>query len=139
MRSLGVCLRTRQAVQEDTLESVMDRYVRRELVQQMSSATSAIPGSIGERRNMLAELEAMVHQVEAETADLNMNGGAGRIPSGFCTLTCAVYKWAQLHETVLKSYPSGPSDNPAYREYYTQWKALPPSSAREVAMKKGAL
>ena len=78
----------------------------------------------------------MVHQVEAETADLGMNGGAGRIPSGFCTLTCAVYKWAQLHETVLRSYPSGPSDNPSYREYYTQWKAQPPGSAREEAMRK---
>ena len=68
MRSLSVCLRTRQALQEDTLESVMDRYVRRELVQQMSSGTSVIPGTIRERRNMRAELEAMVHQVEAETA-----------------------------------------------------------------------
>ena len=46
----------------------MDLQVRRELVQQMSSATSAIAGSIGERRNMRAELEAMIHQVEAETA-----------------------------------------------------------------------
>ena len=78
----------------------------------------------------------MVHQVEAETADLGMNGGAGRMPSGFCTLTCVVYKWAQLYETVLRSYPSGPSDNPTYREYYTQWKALPPGSAREEAMKR---
>ena len=68
MRSLGVCLRTRQALQEDTLESVMDRHVRRELVQQMSSVTSVIPGTIRERRNMRAELEAMVQQVEAETA-----------------------------------------------------------------------
>ena len=68
MRSLGVCLRTRQALQEDTLESVMDRHVRRELVQQMSSATSAIAGSICERRNMRAELKAMIHQVEAESA-----------------------------------------------------------------------
>ena len=42
MRSLGVCLRTRQALQEDTLESVMDRYVRRELVQQMLSVTSGM-------------------------------------------------------------------------------------------------
>ena len=81
-------------------------------------------------------LEAMVHQLEAESADLGMNGGAGRIPSGFCTLTCAVYKWAQLHETVLKSYPSGPSDNPTYREYYTQWQTLDPGSAREAAMIK---
>ena len=57
----------------------------------------------------------MMHQVEADTADLGVNGGAGRIPAGFCTLTCAVYKWAQLHETVLRSYPSGPRDNPVYR------------------------
>ena len=85
---------------------------------------------------MRQELEAMVHQVEAETADLGMNGGAGRIPSGFCTLTCAVYKWTQLHETVLKSYPSGSSDNPAFREYYTKWQAESPGSARESAMKK---
>ena len=35
---------------------------------------------------MRQELEAMVHQVEAETADLGMNGGAGRIPYGLCTL-----------------------------------------------------
>ena len=68
MRSLGVCLRTRQALQEDTLESVMDRYVRRELVQQMLSVTSVIPGTIRERRDMRAEMEAMVQQVEAETA-----------------------------------------------------------------------
>ena len=109
--------RTRQVLQDYTLESLTDLKVRRELLQQMSTATSAIPGAIGERRNMRAELEAMVHQVEAETADLGMNGGAGRMPSGFCTLTCAVYKWAHLHETVLRSYPSGPSDNPAFREY----------------------
>ena len=68
MRSLSVCMRTRQALQEDTLESLLDRNVRRELVQQMSSATSAIAGSIGELRNMRAELEAMVHQLEAESA-----------------------------------------------------------------------
>ena len=72
----------------------------------------------------------MVHQIEAEAADLGMNGGAGRIPSGVCMLACAVYKWPQLHQTILKSYPSGPSDNPAHREYYTQWTTLPPGSAR---------
>ena len=87
----------------------MDSKVRHELVQQMSSVSNVIPGTVGERREMRQELEAMVHQVEAETADLGMNAGAGRIPAGFCTLTCAVYKWAQLHETVMKSYPSGGS------------------------------
>ena len=78
----------------------------------------------------------MVHQVEAETSDLGMKGGAGRIPAGFCTLTCAVYTWAQLHETALKAFPSGSSDDPTYREDYTQWQALPPGSAREAAMKQ---
>ena len=131
-----VFFRTRQACDGYTLESLTDPAKRRELVQQMSSVTNMIPGSIGERRKMRQELEAMVHQVEAETADLGMNGGAGRIPAGFCTLTCAVYKWAQLHDTVLKAYPSGPSDDPTYREYYTQWQALPPGSARKTAMKK---
>ena len=117
----------------------MDPELRRGLVQQMSTATNAIPGSIGERRKMRQVLEAMVLQVEAETADLGMNGGAGRIPSGFCTLSCAVYKWAQLHETVLKSYPSGADDNPACLEYYTKWQAESPGSARESAMKKSLL
>ena len=40
--------RTREALQDFTLESLMDVKVRRELVQQMSSATNAIPGAIGE-------------------------------------------------------------------------------------------
>ena len=73
-------VRTRQAAQYYNRESLMDRKVRRELVQQLPSASNAIPGPIGERRQMRQELEAMVHQVEAETADLGMNGGAGRIP-----------------------------------------------------------
>ena len=72
--------RTRKASQDYTLESLTDKAKRRELVQQMSTVTNLIPGSIGERRKMRQELEAMVHQVEAETADLGANGGAGRIP-----------------------------------------------------------
>ena len=103
----------------------MDKTKRRELVQQMPGVTNLIPGSIGERRKMRQELNAMVHQVEAETADLGVNGGAGRIPSGFCTLTCSVYTWAQLRATLLKAYPSGDSANPAHREHYTQWESLP--------------
>ena len=106
----------------------MDKRKRLEMVQQMSTVTNQIPGSIGERRDMRQQLEAMVHQIEAETADLGMNGGAGRIPSGFCTLTCSVYKWAQLHATLLKAYPSGDPADPAHREHYTQWAALPPQA-----------
>ena len=103
----------------------MDKRKRLEMVQQMSTLTNQIPGSIGERRDMRHQLKAMVHHIEAETADLGMNGGAGRIPSGFCTLTCSVYKWAQLHATLLKAYPSGDPADPAHREHYTQWEALP--------------
>ena len=77
-----------------------------------------------------------MHISRAETADFGMNGGAGRIPSGFCTLTYNVYKWAQLHATLLKAYPSGDADNPACRERYTLWETLSPGFAREVAMKK---
>ena len=104
---------------------------------------------------MRQQLEAMVHQIEAETADNGENCGAGRVPAGFCTLTCAIYKWYQLHELLLKSYPSDSAtgnrfseappgsaresddvDDPKSREYYEQWKKLPPGSAREAAMKK---
>ena len=56
---------------------------------------------------MRQELESMVHQLEAETADAGESAGGGRIPAGFCMLTCAVYKWKQLFDSVLKSYPHG--------------------------------
>ncbi len=79
---------------------------------------------------MRQELEAMVHQIEAETADAGENGGQGRVPAGFCTLTTAVYKWDQLHELLLLTYP------PAARESYTGWKGLSPGSAKEKAKKE---
>ena len=91
--------------------------------------------SIGEKRKMRQKLEAMVHQIESETADLGMNGGAGWTPSGLCTVTCIVYKRAQLHLTLLKAYPSCDAADPACREHYTQWESLSPGSAREAVMK----
>ena len=103
---------------------------------QMSTATSRLPGSIGERRKMRQELESMVHQLEAETADAGENAGGGRIPAGFCTLTCAVYKWKQLFDTVLKSYPHGNPQDLQCGEYYRLWEQQPPGSARDAAMKK---
>ena len=78
----------------------------------------------------------MVHQIETETADSGENGVSGRIPAGFCTLTCAVYKWQQLHNKTLKSYPSGSQDDPKSREYYQQWVDLSPGPAREAVMKQ---
>ena len=78
---------------------------------------------------MRQELEAMVHQVESETADMGMNGGAGRVPSGFCTLACSEYKRAQLHAARLKAYPSGDADNRPYRGRNAQWGWLLPLTA----------
>ncbi len=76
----------------------------------------------------------MVHQIETETADNSENGGAGRIPAGFSTMTRAVHKWEQLHTTILKSYPSvsagGTASDPHTRECYEQWRSLPKAAAR---------
>ena len=85
---------------------------------------------------MRQELEAMVHQIEAETADAGENGGAGRVPAGFCTLTCPVYKWQQLHDVLLRSYPSGDAADPKTRQYQERWKSASPGIARDAAMKK---
>ena len=65
---------------------------------------------------MRQELEAMVYQI-------------------YCPLTCPVYKWTQLHETILKSYPSGSIEDRRSRDYYQQWEHVPPGSARDAAMK----
>ena len=69
----------------------------------MGTASANIPGSVGERRKMRQELESVVDQKVTETADLGENDGAGGLPAGFCSLTCPVYKWEQLHTTILKS------------------------------------
>ena len=129
--------KTREAAIDFTLADLEDKGTRRNLVQQMSSATSKLPGSVGERRKMRQELESMVHQIEAETADNGENAGAGRIPAGFCTLTCAIYKWEQLHTTILKTLPPGSASEMHAREHYQQWRDLPHgSSEKEQAMKK---
>jgi hypothetical protein len=128
--------KTREAACQYTLEDLEDKQTRRNLVQQMSTATNQLPGSVGERRKMRQQLEAMVYQIEAETADQGENAGAGRIPAGFCTLTCPVYKWTQLRDTILKSYPSGQEDDPKARDYFEKWKLLPPGSARDMEMKR---
>ena len=114
--------RTREAATAYTLEDLEDKSVRKNLVQQMSSATSQLPGSVGERRKMRQELENMVHQLEAETADNGENGGAGRMPAGFCTLTCPVYKWHQLHEAILKSLPSAAAQDCNTSQIHEAWK-----------------
>ena len=71
---------------------------------------------------MRQKLEGMVNQIEAETADQGENNGQGRIPGGFCTLTCPVHKWEQSFEVALKFYPTGKENDPNVFEYYVQWK-----------------
>jgi len=91
---------------------------------------------------MRQQLENMVHQLEAESADRKENGHAGRVPSAFVTLTSAIYKWEQLHTTILKSLPAdhehrGQSLTDTDRHDVNAWRQCPPGSEeREVAMKK---
>ena len=42
----------------------------------------------------------------------------------------------QLHVIILRSYPSGPRDDPKSRQYYERWKLESPGLARDAAMKK---
>jgi hypothetical protein len=57
----------------------------------MSTVARAIPGSVGERKDMRQKLESMVDQIETESADAGgAVGGRGRLPAGFCTFTCAI-------------------------------------------------
>ena len=129
-------LKTHAAAKDYTLQDLEDRAKRRDLVQQMSTSTSRLPGSVGERRNMRQKLDGMVNQIEAETADQQENGGQGRIPGGFCTLTCPVYKWEQLFDMALKSYPSGSSEEPTFSDHYTSWKGMPIGAPRNTAMRQ---
>ena len=81
-----------------TSEMLANKEARRALVKRMVVVTQDIPGTLGERMGMRADLERMVDQIEAETAAAGINNGKGRLPSFFLTFTCAVYKWHQLHE-----------------------------------------
>ena len=125
-----VFLKINSDVQDLTLADLDKHTVRRTMVQQMATATQSVPGSIGERRRMRAELEAMVEQKEDETAELGENGGKGRLPAVFTTLTASVYKWEQLHRLMLNSCP------PAAREQWDAWRKVGDVAERERARKE---
>ena len=108
------------------LEHLQDNALRKKIVQQMTTATANIPGSLGEKRYMRQCLEAMVDQKEQETADIGENMGRGRLPAGFCTLTCAVYRWSCLHDVILQSYDQKD------REQWLTWKTIEDESEREI-------
>ena len=117
---------------EATLDDLRDAGNFRTLVKQMSTTSSSIPGSVSERGQMEQHLEAMVDQIEHETADLGENHGAGRLPAAFCTLTCQIFKWEQLYKTILKSYHTSSAEYKAWLDIRGQ----SPSPAREAKMKK---
>jgi hypothetical protein len=117
-----------------SLSDLADPALRKTLIKQMSTTSANIPGSISERGQMRQHLEAMVDQIEHETADLGEHHGAGRLPAGFCTLTCQIFKWEQLYKTILKSYSTS-------SEEYRAWLAIRATPAsgtgsRDVAMKQ---
>ena len=128
----NVFLRTHPHEAETTIQDLLDdKSKRRSMVQQMSVTSSGIAGSIGERRLMRQHLEAMVDQIESESAEAGANRGAGRLPAGFCTLTCQVFKWDQLFRTILKSYSSDSTE-------CLEWGALQkqaPSPEKEASAK----
>jgi hypothetical protein len=70
-----------------------------------------------------------VDQIEMGTAESGENVGMGRLPAGFCTFACAVYKWHQLHQVILQSDP------PATRVLHQCWQQEVESSARMVSQK----
>ena len=88
-----------------------------------------MPGSVGEKTRMRQELETMVEQKEAESADAGENAGRGRTPALFMTCTTAPYKWQQLHEKILQSL------TPSQREQYSIWTAEKDEVQRENARK----
>ena len=83
-----VFLKTHPGAAEYTLQDLQDKAKCKDLVLQMSTSTSRLPGSVGERRQMRQLLEGMVNQIEAETADLGENGGEGRIPRAIRIIRC---------------------------------------------------
>ena len=123
-------LKINKDTEDLTLEDLKDKKVRRSLVQKMTTATQAIPGGIGERRLMRQQLESMVDQIETEVLD--SGNPAGSLPGGFATLTTAIYKWEQLHTTILKSYDRSSTE----RQEFEIIMAMPRGAARHERMKK---
>ena len=99
-----------------------------QIVQRVTTASAPLPGSVGERRRMRQNLETMLDQKEVETCRSSEQEGRGRLPAGFATFTTAPYKWAHLHDMILKSY--GPQE----RQSLEEWKKL--SDAEEIEMQR---
>ncbi len=62
--------------------------------------TANVPGSVGEKLKQRGDVEAMVRQIEWETAMEGDNENRGRIPAYFITFTTAIYKWDGLSRLI---------------------------------------
>ena len=120
-----VFYRLNDGYQDLNLSDMKSADVRRALLYKMSTVTATMPGSVGEKAKNRQELETMVEQKEAETAEAGENGGLGRTPALFTTCTTAPYKWEQLHAKILQSLL------PIHREKYERWKDIEDAVERE--------
>ena len=126
----SVFYQTNAAAADLTLSDLQDPAKRRQIVQKMTTSSAQLPGSVGERRSMRQDLEALVDQKEVETALLSEQGGRGRLPAGFATFTTAPYKWAHLHDMILRSY------SPQERRGMEEWKEIADAEERNAAQRK---
>ena len=73
---------TRTAVTQHTVEDLLDPATRKNIFQQIFTVTNRLSCSVAKKLKTRQVLEAMVHQIEAETADAGENAGGahpGRI------------------------------------------------------------
>jgi hypothetical protein len=95
----------RQAPGDQDLDlNVLRKEKKRKMIHKMLGVQSNSPGSLGEKLRHRKELEAMVDQVEWETAVFGTNEGKGRIPALFFTFTVQIYKWEQLNRLIRRFY-----------------------------------
>ena len=121
---------TNKGVDELLLCELRDPVRKKQIVQRMTTATAQLAGWVGERRQMRQNLETLVDQKEVETSRSMGQEGPGRLPAGFATFTTAPYKWAHLHDMILKSY--GPQE----RESLEEWKTLSDAEERNAAQRR---
>ena len=129
-RTRNVFYHTSAGAEDLLLSDLRDPARRKQIVQRMTTASALLPGSVGERRQMRQNLETMVDQKEVETCRSSEQEGRGRLPHGFATFTTAPYKWAHLHDMILKSY--GPQE----RQSLEEWKKLSDAEERDAAQRK---
>ena len=122
--------RNHEDAQDLTMGDLADMSLRKKVVQQMTTISSNLPGSLGERRTMRRDLEAFVDQKESETLGMGRAAAPGRLPCGFATFTTNIYKWESLHKLILSSYSA------EERRQFETWQQMPLGDERDKAKRK---